>query len=354
MALPKSQAWDVLPENPKANERNTAEVQLLWELRQALRRRTVHIPSSLSFQSRAKMLDPRGSTIRAPRSDYPFKTMITELIEEIEHGLERVSEAVERGDLKIDGTKIKVRRLTAQRTPSELKGVRRELYGAYTRVQFPHIIMAVDAETHFSAEILGRPADNETELLHLYAGILGQSMDLSANRLSLMVGLTPEGLAHAMHVLEDPARLVRANEAVLTYMHSHAIARTWGSPFDCAADAMSLDMPITSGSRVLTRSAGYRAPPLNLRPYARLAGYLQRSLDHDHAAAGGPRDRRDPWPGTLEDCSSLHRHARLLRLRRESRLERGNSPLPKAQEPQRSAPRLGPPKKYLEDLVRTA
>jgi TnpA family transposase len=30
---------------------------------------------------------------------------------------------------------------------------------------------------------------------------------------------------------------------VLTYMHSHAIARTWGSPFDCAADAMSLDMP---------------------------------------------------------------------------------------------------------------
>jgi hypothetical protein len=103
--------------------------------------------------------------------------------------------------------------------------------------------MAVDAETHFSAEILGRPADNETELLHLYAGILGQSMDLSANRLSLMVSLTPEGLAHAMHVLEDPAPVIRANEAVLTYMHSHAIARTWGSPFDCAADAMSLDMP---------------------------------------------------------------------------------------------------------------
>jgi len=62
--------------------------------------------------------------------------------------------------------------------------------------------MAVDAETHFSAEILGRPADNETELLHLYAGILGQSMDLSANRLSLMGSLTPEGLAHAMHVLQ--------------------------------------------------------------------------------------------------------------------------------------------------------
>jgi TnpA family transposase len=243
MAPPKSQAWETVLEDPKANERNAAEAQLLVELRDALRRRTVHSPSSLSFQSRAKMLDSKGSTIKAPRSDYPVKAMLKELIEEMEHGLERVSEAVERGDLKLDGTKIKVRRLTAQQTPSELKGVRRELYSAYTRIQFPDLIMAVDAETHFSAEILGRPADNETELLHLYAGILGQSMDLSANRLSLMVGLTPEGLAHAMHVLEDPAPVIRANEAILTYMHSHAIARTWGSPFDCAADAMSLDMP---------------------------------------------------------------------------------------------------------------
>jgi hypothetical protein len=122
MAPPKSPTWDQLREDPDVNERNTAEVQLLWELRQALRRRTVHIPASLSFQSRAKMLDPRGSTIRAPRSDYPVKTMLAELVEEIEYGLERVSEAVERGDLKLDGTKIKVRRLAAQRTPSELKG----------------------------------------------------------------------------------------------------------------------------------------------------------------------------------------------------------------------------------------
>jgi len=59
------------------------QVQLLWELRQALRRRTVHVPSSLSFQSRAKMLDPRGSSIRSPRNDYPVKTMTKELVEEI-------------------------------------------------------------------------------------------------------------------------------------------------------------------------------------------------------------------------------------------------------------------------------
>ncbi len=244
MAPPKTQAWkSVAIDEPEANQRHAAEAQLLWELRQALRRRTVHVPSSLSYQSRAAMLDSGGSTVTAARSDYPVKTMLTELLEEIEQGLERVSEAVKRGELRLDGAKVIVKRLTAQRTPSELKEVRRELYRGYERVQFPDLIMAVDAATHFSAEILGRPAENETELLHLYAGLLGHSMDLSANRLSLMVGLTPEGLAHAMHLLEDPAPVTRANESILAYMHSHAIARAWGSPFDCAADAMSLDMP---------------------------------------------------------------------------------------------------------------
>jgi hypothetical protein len=153
-----------LLEDPNANPRNAAEVQILWELRQALRRRTVHVSTSLSFQSRAAMLDSRGSTATAARSGYPVKTMLRELSEEIEHGLERVSEAVQWGELKLDGAKVKVRRLAAQRTPPELKDIRRELYKAYPRVQFPDLIMAVDAETHFSAEILGRPADNETEL----------------------------------------------------------------------------------------------------------------------------------------------------------------------------------------------
>ena len=244
MAPPKSQAWTTLAQiEPNTNQRSAAEVQLLWELRQALRRRTVSVPSSLSFQSRTAMLDSRGSTLTAPRAGYPVKTMLQELTEEIEYRLECVSEAVKHGDLKLDGDKVKVRRLAAQRTPPELKEVRRELYRAYPQEQFPDLMMEVDAETHFSAEILGRPADNETELLHLYAGILGQSMDLSANRLSLMVGLSPEGLAHAMHVLEDPAPLTRANESILTFMHSHSITRSWGSPFDCAADAMSLDAP---------------------------------------------------------------------------------------------------------------
>jgi len=39
--------------------------------------------------------------------------MLRKLIEEIERGLERVSETVQCGELKLDGTKVKVRRLAA-------------------------------------------------------------------------------------------------------------------------------------------------------------------------------------------------------------------------------------------------
>src|SRR5260370_40566725 len=87
MAPPKSQAWITLAQgDPNTNGRNAAQVQLLWELRQALRRRTGSVPSSLSFQSRAAMLDSSGSTITAARASYPVKTMIKALTAEIDHG----------------------------------------------------------------------------------------------------------------------------------------------------------------------------------------------------------------------------------------------------------------------------
>jgi hypothetical protein len=109
MAPTKSQAWKSLAlDEPNANKRNAAEAQRLWELRQALRRRTVHVPSSLSYQSRAALLDSGGSTVTAARSDYPVKTMLRELLDEIEQGLTHVSEAVKRGDsVVMDGIRLR-------------------------------------------------------------------------------------------------------------------------------------------------------------------------------------------------------------------------------------------------------
>ena len=67
--------------------------------------------------------------------------------------------------------------------------------------------------------------------------------------------------------------MVRANEAVLTYMHSHAIARTWGSPYDCAADAMSLDMP---GIRIPEKLKDVVLPDISLKTIEKgWAGHIE-------------------------------------------------------------------------------
>src|SRR5258708_39184082 len=108
-------------------------------------------------------------------SSFPVKTMLQELTEEIEHGLERVSEAVKRGELKLDGDKVKVRRLAAQRTPPELREVRRDLYRAYPRGRFSDIIMAGAAATRFSVGILGASRDNAQELMHVGPGSVDES-----------------------------------------------------------------------------------------------------------------------------------------------------------------------------------
>ncbi len=146
--------------------------------------------------------------------------------------------------------------------------------------------MAVDAETHYSAEILGRPADSEAEFLHLYAGILGQSMDLWANRLSLMVGVTPEGLTHAMHVLEDPAPVMGQRSRADLHAFAH----------HCAHLGQSLRLRSRCDepryARLLLvhkpRPETTRERHRDLCPFSRLAAYFCRPIDHDFSASTGP------------------------------------------------------------------
>jgi Tn3 transposase DDE domain len=67
-------------------------------------------------------------------------------------------------------------------------------------------------------------------------------MDLSAPRMQLMTPrLSVTGIDDALHLLEEPASLRRANEAAIEFMQSHPMAVNWGDLGDCAADAMSLD-----------------------------------------------------------------------------------------------------------------
>ena len=244
MCPPHSRAWAALAaDNHSFRARRAAEAQLLWEIRQALRRGSLFVPHSLSYRDKQILFDTTGTTVRAPGSSRSLLDLLEQLFANLEVGLEHLDEAVWFEHLKIDGTKIHQHPLAPQEAPFDLEAIREELYACLPAVHLPELIMAIDAEIRFSWILLGREPANEHELLYVYAALLGHAMDLGAQRLSLMTpGLSVNGLTSALQLLEDSPAMRRANAAAVEFLHSHPIAGAWGDAQDCAADAMSLDV----------------------------------------------------------------------------------------------------------------
>ena len=243
MCPPKSRAWAAFASNRESlTARCAAEAQLLWEIRQGLRRGSLYIPHSLSYRDKQILFDTTGTTVRAPGSQRPLPEMLDHLCANIEVGLEHLEEAVWFEHLKVDGNKIHQHPLAAEEALPDLAEIREDLYSSLPLVHLPDLIMAVDSEIRASWILLGRePADGQ-ELLYVYAAMLGHAMDVSAHRLSLMTpGLSVNGLSSALQLLEDGPAMRRANAAAVEFMHTHSIAAAWGHPKDCAGDAMSLD-----------------------------------------------------------------------------------------------------------------
>ena len=236
-------AWAAFSVDPGSlSARQAAEAQLLWEIRQGLRRGSLYVPHSLAYRDKQVQFDTKGTTVRAPGSERPLPEQLDQLFANIEVGLEHLEEAVWFEHLKIEGTKVHQHPLAAQENPPDLEFVREELYGSLPSVHLPELIMAMDSEIRISWILLGREPANEQELLYVYSALLGHAMDLNANRLSLMTpGLSVEGILSALQLLEDGAAMRRANAAAVEFLHSHPLTAAWGRPEDCAGDAMSLD-----------------------------------------------------------------------------------------------------------------
>jgi TnpA family transposase len=244
MCPPKSRAWAALSADLNSlKSRQAAEAQILWEIRQALRRGSLYVPHSLSYRDKQVLFDTTGTSVRAPGSQRRLPEVLEQLFANLEVGFEHLDEAVWFEHLKIDGTKIHQHSLAPQHAPAELESIREELYASLPTVHLPELMMAIDSEIRFSWILLGREPADDQELLYVYAALLGHAMDLTAQRISLMTpGLSVEGLMSALQFLEDGRTMRRANAATVEFMHAHPLAGTWGDSKDCAADAMSLDV----------------------------------------------------------------------------------------------------------------
>jgi hypothetical protein len=121
--------------------------------------------------------------------------------------------------------------------------LRARLYARVGRVQLPELLLAVDGETHFSWELLGRAPSTPEELIPLYAAILVAAMALDATDVALMIpGVRLSAIRRASMLLEQERGLRRANDTVVEFLLAPPLSKQWGHGYEASSDLMSLDV----------------------------------------------------------------------------------------------------------------
>lgn len=132
--------------------------------------------------------------------------------------------------------------ITALPEKSEPLRTRETVYKLIGNVQFPDLLMQLDAATNFSDALLGHRAQTADELVALYGALLAHGTDVDAKGVASMIpGLEPSQISVAMRALEGSGRLRRANERVAQFQSQIPIAALWGDGDKASADMMSLD-----------------------------------------------------------------------------------------------------------------
>ena len=224
------------------------EVATLLSLRRALRNGTVWIDHSLAFRSRERLFIPaaiwqreRGSYYRRLTLPKQAQAFLEPLIERARAAVAAVAKAAEAGELRIDD-ELHLTPLAAAEEEPELVKLRAALDHWIGEAQLPELLLEVDAKVRFSWIMLGREPRSEKELLIVYAGILAHGTSMSAAETArMMPQLSATSVRQAMRWAGDERRLTEACTAVLSYMHRHPIAATWGRSDLASSDMMSLE-----------------------------------------------------------------------------------------------------------------
>src|ERR1022692_471321 len=126
---------------------------------------------------------------------------------------------------------------------SDAEQLRRRLYARVPRVQLPELLMAVDSETHFSWELLGRAPSAPEELIPLYSAVLVGAMGLDHTDVAMMIpGVRLSAIRRASHLIEQERGLRRANDGVVEFLLRQPLSNQWGQGYEASSDLMSLDV----------------------------------------------------------------------------------------------------------------
>ena len=227
------------------------EACTMMSLRKSLRRGSVWLDHSLSFRERDQMLippadwvlqrDEQVELLGMPKSAAEF---LEPLLANLMAAMSAVAEAQRRGKVEIgaDGM-LHLPAITALPDQGEPVRTRETIYNLIGSVQFPDMLLEVDAATGYSEALLGHRAQSTGELVALYGALLAHGTDADAKGVASMIpGLEPTQVTVAMRALEGSGRLRRANERVAEFQSRIPIAALWGNGDKASADMMSLDV----------------------------------------------------------------------------------------------------------------
>jgi TnpA family transposase len=153
-----------------------------------------------------------------------------------------LEEAATEGSVWIGHRDIFFRRDEAEIVPEGLDLAQAHLYRQVGRVQFPTLLLELDARVHFSWLLLGRRPKDAEEVLGVYAALLAAGTDLHSRGIATMIrGVRESTVRRYMRLFEAEPGLRAANEALVKFARSHSIVNHWGSGYAASSDLMSLD-----------------------------------------------------------------------------------------------------------------
>lgn len=119
------------------------------------------------------------------------------------------------------------------------------MFNLIGEVQQGEMLIEIDAKTGFSALLLGRKAKDIGGLKALYGALMAHGSENDAKGVAAMIpGLQVSQITAAMRQIEARRRLRDANDCVLRYQQSHAVAKLWGrGDKGSAADLRAQTLP---------------------------------------------------------------------------------------------------------------
>lgn len=243
--------WKPLVEDPDRKRALQAfQGCALMRIRKGLLGGRLWVSHSASYRSRDDCLIPKDEWVKNKKTicdalglETDPRIVLRSLYAMLDDGLAKLDGAVDKGLVEIDdqGT-IRIPRLRAAEDEPELKRTLQAVQDMSGPVQLPDLILSMDAQTRFSAKLLGRDPEDAIELISVYAGLLASGSDVDAKTAAAMIpGVTVAQVTAAMRMLEGPGRLRAANDAIVAFQQRFPVVRLWGDGTKASSDMMSLD-----------------------------------------------------------------------------------------------------------------